>query len=64
MIKGLEHLLYEDKLRELMLFSLKKRRLRGHLIVVFQYHKGAYRKAVEVLFIRECSDRTRGNVLK
>ena len=61
MIRGLEHLSYEERLRELGLFSLEKRRLQGDLIAAFQFLKGAYRKDGENLLSRACCDRTRSN---
>ena len=64
MIQGLEHLSYEDKLKELGLFSMEKRRLRGDLIVSFQHLKGVYKPEGNQLFTREEHDRTKGNGFK
>jgi len=63
-IRGQEHLFYEGRLRELGLFSLKKRRLLADLIAAFQYLKEAYRKDGDNLFSRACCDRTRSNDFK
>lgn len=53
MIKGLENLLYKKRLRMLLLFSLKKSRLRGDLIHVYKHLEGGVKK-MEPVFAQWC----------
>lgn len=64
MIKGLEKKIYGEKLKELGLFSLEKRRLRDRPWLVFQYVKGWHQELGDQLFSMCTENRTRGNRLR
>ena len=50
MIRRLERLSCEERLGDLRLFSLEKKRLQGDFTAAFQYLKGAYKQEVDRLF--------------
>ena len=60
----IEHLFHEDRLRELGLFSLEKRRFWGDLRAAFWYTRRDYNKERDKLFSKVCHDRTRVNGFK
>ncbi|CAM5124383.1 unnamed protein product, partial [Natator depressus] len=64
MIRGLEWVSYEERLKRLRLFSLEKRSLRGDMIEIYKIMSGVEKVNKEKLFTCSHNIRTRGHQMK
>ena len=64
MLRGLELLSCQKRLRDLGTSSLEKRMLQGDLTAAFLYLKGIYKRDAEQLLTESDSDRTRSDASK
>ena len=64
MVEGLESRPYEERLRELGMSSLEKRKARGDRIAVFNYVKGNHVEEGANLFTAPLETRTRSSGFK
>ncbi|MEE6522036.1 hypothetical protein FKM82_020430 [Ascaphus truei] len=64
LIKGMDILIYEERLAKLDLFTLEKRRLRGDMITIYKYIRGQYNELSKELFIPRVVQRTLGHPLR
>ncbi|CAM5105037.1 unnamed protein product [Natator depressus] len=64
MIRGLERVPSEERLKRLGLFSLEKRRLRGDMVEVYKIMSGVEKVNKEKLFTCSHNIRTRGHQMK
>lgn len=59
MVRGLEARSYKEWVKELGVVSLKKRRLKGGMIAIFQYMKGYHKEEGIDLFSRVLKAKTK-----
>jgi len=64
MIPRLKNVAYEDRLKDLKLWSLEDRRIRADLIEVFKITHGLSSLTVDTFFVFDTNSRTRGHPWK